>query len=171
MFWTWGVGLRRTCGLVRNSTPRHDGRFANRWAYQTLVHLLYILRCIFADEYAVLRAQHSNSPGHTRFRLTNTGHNSGAPLCKGFTGKERRGSALGCAVLPDRHTIQLCTVCTVQYNIPYVHTVIVRTVPYMRRTYLQSDSVRQTETHRSPISHMRHLLQCILYQDEHTTVP
>lgn len=85
--------------------------------------------------------------------------------------KGRRGSALGCAVLPDRHTVQLCTVCTVQYNIPYVHTVIVRTVPYMRRTYLQSDSVRQTETHRSPISHMRHLLQCILYQDEHTTVP
>lgn len=79
---------------------------------------MYIYYHSLYGAYAAIHAQlHSKSLGCTRFQLTNTRHCSGAPLCKGFTGKGAKGEALGCAVLPDRHTVMYRMYCAVQYSV------------------------------------------------------
>lgn len=126
MFWRWGVGLRRTAALYVNLPfpPWHDGRYANRWAYHTLVYLLYLLVLYGEGKCTATHSTLTHSLGSTRFLTYKYCASQWRTIVQGFHGKGANGEALGCAVLSDGYTMYsyVHTLWTMQCNIPYVPT-------------------------------------------------
>ena len=117
MFWRWGVGLRRAGGLVRNSPPGSAGDL--RIAGLTRLWYIYRTYCAVYLQMSTLYSAHStlthrdtHVPDLQILGITVAHHCARVSQRRG-----RRGSALGCVVLPDRHTVMYSMYCAVQYSV------------------------------------------------------